>query len=576
MYTENKSRKKEANMTSRWNRGLPLVFMAVLTAIPHAGQSQTMSGLPENGIGDRAALTVVPATAATDAFAVALASEISMLNGSGAADIAAFYAANDYQPFWTAAESDRLTQLMSALDEAEAHGMPYLRYNADALALLSESTSPEDRPTLELAATRSYLRFAGDLTAGFLTPSAIDEEISLKPKRASGATLLSHLNTGGSVTDVLQQTEPSDPGYRQLMAEAARLRAVSGSTDDRTEVADGETLRIGDSGVRVLQLRQRMDELGYAAPADPGTEAIFDDGLHQAVAEFQSDNGLVDDGAAGRRTLAAANASAEQQLRQVLVNLERMRWMNHDLGNRRIMVNIPDYTAVLYEGDSITWQSRTVVGKSSDTRTPEFSDEMSYLVVNPTWHIPDSIATRVYLPKLRNDPTVLANSNMRLFTRSGVEINPRLVNFSQYTSANFPFRVKQNPSSANALGRVKFMFPNQFSIYLHDTPSRNLFAKDARAFSNGCIRLEQPVELAEVLLAGQFSDPDQAFDGWLAAKSERHVNLDRPVTVHILYRTAWADPDGTVRYRDDVYGRDAKVFEAMEAKGVRSNVAAAG
>ena len=203
-------------------------------------------------------------------------------------------------------------------------------------------------------------------------------------------------------------------------------------------------------------------------------------------------------------------------------------------------------------------------------------DSMTYMVVNPTWHIPDSIATRVYLPKLRKDPTVLARSNMRLFTRSGVEINPKLVNFNQYTAENFPFRVKQNPNSANALGRVKFMFPNQFSIYLHDTPHRELFVKDARAFSNGCIRLQEPIELAEVLLKGQVPDPQASIDGWLAAKSERYVYLDQPLPVYIMYRSAWADPDGTIQYRADIYGRDGEVFRALEAKGVSLPDAAQG
>jgi murein L,D-transpeptidase YcbB/YkuD len=193
---------------------------------------------------------------------------------------------------------------------------------------------------------------------------------------------------------------------------------------------------------------------------------------------------------------------------------------------------------------------------------------MTYFVVNPTWHIPDSIAKRVYLPKLKNDPNVLANGNMRLFTRAGTEINPRLVDFTQYTSGNFPFRVKQNPSSANALGRVKFMFPNQFSIYLHDTPAREYFTRDARAFSNGCIRLEEPLALAYILLQGQVPDPQAAFAGWQAGGSERHVNLERPIPVHIGYRTVFVDDGGEVRYRADIYGRDAKVFRALEGAGV--------
>jgi murein L,D-transpeptidase YcbB/YkuD len=190
------------------------------------------------------------------------------------------------------------------------------------------------------------------------------------------------------------------------------------------------------------------------------------------------------------------------------------------------------------------------------------------MVVNPSWHIPDSIAIRDYLPKLQRNPMVLKNQGIDLMTRSGTVINPKLVDFTQYTPENFPFRIKQRPSDDNALGQVKFMFPNRFSVYMHDTPHRELFPREVRAFSNGCIRLEKPRELAEILLAGQVPDPDASYDGWLATGKERHVDLRRPVPVHIVYRTAWFDEDGTAQYRADVYGRDAKLIEAMEAKGV--------
>ena len=199
------------------------------------------------------------------------------------------------------------------------------------------------------------------------------------------------------------------------------------------------------------------------------------------------------------------------------------------------------------------------------TETPEFSDEMTYMVVNPTWHIPNSIAIRDYLPKLQRDPMVLKRQNIRLLTRGGTEINPKLVDFRQYTPENFPFRIKQRPNDDNALGKVKFMFPNEFSIYLHDTPHKEYFARDVRAYSNGCIRVQKPDELAHLLLTGQVPDPAAAFDGWLAAKTERTVTLARSIPIHIVYRTVFFAPDGSVRYRPDVYGRDARVFEALEA-----------
>jgi murein L,D-transpeptidase YcbB/YkuD len=267
-------------------------------------------------------------------------------------------------------------------------------------------------------------------------------------------------------------------------------------------------------------------------------------------------------------TLSAINAPTATRLAQVVVNLERMRWMPHDLGERYLYVNIPDFTVRLIDGGETTWQSKVVVGKAHVTETPEFSGVVSYMVVNPTWHSPDSIAIRDYLPKLQRDPMVLKRQNIRLLTRGGTEINPKLVDFTQYTPENFPFRIKQRPNDDNALGQVKFMFPNEHSVYMHDTPHKELFPRDVRAFSNGCIRLEKPVELAEILLSGQVSDPSASYQEIVANKKERRVTLDRSIPVHIVYRSVWIDEGGEVRYRADVYGRDAQVLEALDAVGV--------
>ncbi|MEM8571651.1 MAG: L,D-transpeptidase family protein [Pseudomonadota bacterium] len=504
--------------------------------------------------------------------------------------IAEFYEARAGQPFWSAEDGVALRALTTAAGEAGAQGLPPARYSLEALEAAG------DNPVLqELAAMRAYLQLGGDLTAGIVRPSRIDEEISIRPERATAETLLAAL-TDQSVTDALRSLEPQDPDYRALMAEKARLSALSEAEGLGAPVPSGPSLRMGESSPRVAALRARLERLGYNTDpvgattllpvndetTESGTETTsiadtsFDEGLDAALKTFQRDQGLIDDGVAGRRTLAALNVSVADRIRNIDVNLERMRWMNIDLGARRIEVNIPDYSVEMIDDGDVVWSSRTVVGEVEETRTPEFSDEMTYFVVNPTWHIPDSIAMRDYLPQLRTDPQVLARKDMSLYTRSGVRIDPALVDFSQYTSESFPFRVKQNPSAANALGRVKFMFPNQYSIYLHDTPSRQYFNRDHRALSNGCIRLEKPLELAHVLLEGQVSDPVASFDGWLETKSERYVNLDRPVQVHLMYRTVFVDADGKIRYREDIYGRDAKVFSALEAQGVRLPDAAQG
>jgi murein L,D-transpeptidase YcbB/YkuD len=515
----------------------------------------------------------VPSAAqeAPEAFAGPVQTEIAAafaaLPETESAAIRAFYAARGHAPYWTADDGARGEALIAALAAAPEHGMPAERYGAERLEPLLAARSAEDVAQVELAAMRAYLAFAGDLSAGVVVPSRADDEISISPERPDPAALLARLDAAAPDA-VLAALEPRSAEYRALMAEKRRLEAAIATADAGGQVPSGPTLRQGDSGERVAALRIRLAELGHGAPADPGGEARFDAVLAAAVEAFQAERGLDSDGVVGARTLAALNAGPETRLRQVIVNLERLRWGDDAQPARRIHVNIPDFSVTLIEDGEVAYETRAVVGKAVETRTPEFMDTMTYFVVNPTWHIPDSIAARVYLPKLKRDPSVLTRSNMRLFTRSGTEIDPALVDFTQVTTGSFPFRIKQNPSTENALGRVKFMFPNQFAIYLHDTPARELFARGERAFSNGCVRLEDPLELAHLLLEGQVDDPVASFEGWLAAGSERYVTLERPIAVHLDYRTVWLDRAGKLRYREDISGRDARVFSALERAGV--------
>jgi len=515
---------------------------------------------------DTAPLQAVAAQSAS--LQADLAAAVAALPADESAAVRAFYAARDHAPYWTADGGARGRDLVSALAAAPEHAMPAGRYGAEPLERLLAAPSAGEAAQAELAAMRAYLAFAGDLSAGVVVPSRADPEISITPDRPAPAELLARLD-GVAPADALAALEPAGPAYRALMAEKRRLEAALATADGGMVVPSGPTLREGDSDPRVAALRQRLAELGHVLPdAAPGDATRFDAMLAAAVTAFQIDRGLDDDGIVGARTLEALNAGPEARLRQVAVNLERLRWGPDAQPARRIHVNIPDFSVTLIEDGAVIYETRAVVGKAVETRTPEFTDTMTYFVVNPTWHIPDSIAARVYLPKLKRDPGVLARSNMRLFTRSGTEIDPALVDFTQVTTGSFPFRIKQNPSAENALGRVKFMFPNQFAIYLHDTPTRELFARGERAFSNGCVRLADPLELAHVLLEGQVDDPAASFDTWLAAKAERYVTLDRPIAVHLDYRTVWLDRDGRLRYREDIYGRDARVFAALERAGV--------
>lgn len=546
-------------------RFFPVVLAAGL-ALPVMAEEPGVTLPPEAPA--TAALPEGPSLSAeATAFKAALQTELAPLDADDRAAIDGFYAARLYQPFWTDTGTRREPELVAALAGAGAQALPVDRYDPDGLAALFETRTAAPA-ALEVAASRAYLTFAHDVSGGIVRPNAVSPEyVDRKPVRPEPSALMARL-AAEPVAGILRSLEPKAPDYGRLKAEKARLEALAGTESWGPEVTDGETLHPGESDPRVAELRGRLARLGYVEPTGEVASPVFDDALVAAVETFQRDYGLNDDGVVGSLTLDAVNAPAETRLAQVAVNLERMRWMPKDLGARYLWVNIPDFTAHLIEDGRETWSSRVVVGKTGVTETPEFDGLMRTVVVNPTWHIPDSIAIRDYLPKLQKNPMVLKNQGIDLMTRGGTVINPKLVDFTQYTPENFPFRIKQRPSDDNALGQVKFLFPNHFSVYMHDTPHRELFARDVRAFSNGCIRLQKPVELAEALLQSQVPDVRAAYDSWRAAAKEKGVALEHTIPVHIVYRTVFFDDAGAVRFRPDVYGRDATVFSMMQKAGV--------
>ncbi|HCE69897.1 MAG TPA: murein L,D-transpeptidase, partial [Ruegeria sp.] len=326
----------------------------------------------------------------------------------------------------------------------------------------------------------------------------------------------------------------------------------------------GGKLAPGDGGPRVVALRNRLIAMGFM---DRSAVASYDGTLQKAVQAFQLAHGLEADGVAGDGTLDEINKSVADRLKSVIVALERERWLPRDRGERHILVNQTDFTAKIVDHGRVTFETRSVIGKNvSDRRSPEFSDEMEHMVINPSWYVPRSIITKEYLPKLRANPNAVRH--LEITDSRGRQVNRGAVDFSQFSSRSFPFAMRQPPGKSNALGLVKFMFPNKYNIYLHDTPQKDLFAREVRAYSHGCIRLAQPFEFAYALLALQEADPKSFFHNVLNTGRETKVDLERHVPVHIIYRTAVVDDRGQAGYRRDVYGRDAKIWEALSRAGV--------
>lgn len=504
-----------------------------------------------------------PALAAPEGFARALAGTL----GERDAVLAAFYRDRAYADLWTGPDdAARRGALLTALATAPLHGLPVARYDAAAFRLaLAAARTEADRARIEAGLTRAYLDFASDLAAGALRPGAVDSDIKRNPERPDRAALLAHAEVGAAeVAALLADLVPRQPHYARLMKEKIALEAELAAGIPLPAIS-AERLAMGDAGAEVVALRRRLRQLGYLGPS---ARQDFDRAMALAVQRFQTDMGLPVDGVVAGSTRAALNASAQDRLRSVVVALERLRWMGQaDLGQRHVWVNQPAFTVQIIDRGRAVFDSRVVIGKNSaQTRSPEFSDQMRFMVVNPSWSVPRSITTQEYLPLLRQDPGAV--SHLQLIDRNGREVPREGVDFAAYSASDFPFGLRQAPSDRNALGKVKFMFPNPHNIYLHDTPEKKLFGHEVRAYSHGCIRVGAPLDFAHALLSLQSDDPEGLFAAVLAGGQESRLDLDQPLPVHLVYFTAWPNARGVISYRADVYGRDARIFDALIEAGL--------
>ena len=479
--------------------------------------------------------------------------------------ISLFYFERNYEPFWIE-NRKRLESLSRSLSEAGSHGLPEFRYPLGELKEAIFEDDPTQKAKLELMATEAFLLFAQDISGGILKPNMIDANINVDPQRREASELLASLTEGFDVSSFFENLFPRSNEYEYLVGELRRMRDIlrNGSWGD--PVPSGTTLQVGMTHEHVPFLRKRLSKMGY--PVSQTNQRLFDEQLDASVKKFQEYHGLNPDGVFGKRSIEAINVSPKTRLVQVLVNLERMRWNNQDRGTEYVSVNQANFYAYFKSGNKKVWESRVVIGLPSN-QTAEFNDTMTHMVVNPTWHVPKSIAVDEYLPLIQKDSNFLVDNEMVLMVRgTDTIIDSSLIDMQAFTPDNFPFLIKQIPSNINALGMVKFMFPNKFSIYMHDTPMKELFFKDERTFSHGCIRLQEPFEFAYSLLRNQVVDPVNKFQEILKKEEETYINLSRNIPVYITYRTAFFDDFGQVHYRADVYGRDALVYMALADAGV--------
>ena len=490
-----------------------------------------------------------------------------------------FYQRRSYAPVWIneSGISPASRRLLRALRGADAEGLRSSDYHLFKIGAMLDRFDQSPPGTghaglrqlvdLELLLTDAFLVYGSHLVAGRVNPETIDPEWFANRRDVDMAEVLEQAISTDTVHETLESLRPSQRGYARLREALRSYRSIA-SEGGWPVVPPGPKMQKGDSGSRIALLRERLKVTGDLGGTETDNPEAFDVGLGEAVKHFQRRHGLDVDGVVGPATLSALNMSADERVHRIEINMERWRWLPQDLGRRHIIVDIANFELDVVEAEEEVMTMRAIVGRDY-RRTPVFSGKMSYIVLNPYWHVPPSLAVKDILPQVRKDPGYLAEKSMRVFEGWGAdtkEIDPDSLDWSAITGKNFNYRFRQDPGPVNSLGRVKFMFPNKFNVYLHDTPSRELFEKTARAFSSGCIRIEKPIELAEYVLRGDGKWNRDAILSAIDRLVEQTVQLPEPIPIHLLYWTAWADTAGTINFREDIYGRDKPLAQALAEK----------
>jgi murein L,D-transpeptidase YcbB/YkuD len=476
-----------------------------------------------------------------------------------------FYGAQGYRYLWRRGE--QVKDLEALAERSREHGLRPADFNAGAIGTMLgdgglSSLSGPSRVDAEILLSDSLLRIIHHLRYGKVDPKALDRSWN-HDDGPDSSRLVRDLGRALAADDlegeVLALWHPPD-FYNRLKDGLARYRALA-AAGGWAPVPEGRSLGVGMIDPRIPAIRERLRVTGDFTGGEPAAPRRYDDDLERAVKAFQERHTLGVDGIIGPATLAAMNVSAAERVGQIRANLERMRWVAGDLSGDYLLVDIAAQGVKLYRGGELIWASRAIVGRP-DRQTPVFRDRIEYLQFNPTWTVPPTILREDVLPEARQDPGAVREKGLEVVDRAGNRVEPESVDWS-LPHNNLPYQLRQPPGPKNALGQVKFMFPNRHSVYLHDTPNRSLFAKPRRAFSSGCVRVERPLELAELLL----DDPkwsQSRFESVLGAERPATVRLREPVPVILSYWTAEADADGLVRFREDIYGRDAAVLAALD------------
>jgi L,D-transpeptidase YcbB len=578
-------RSGERNVVHFAGKTVAVALLSLILLVTALGQGRLSAGVSADEL----------TNAIQSRLKTAEARNVTVSNGkvlSSPAELRKFYAHRGFRPAWIDQEGPWpiADSLLSALRKASRHGLHPEDYHLASIEDLfpgikwpffgRKSLSLEESTDFEFLLTDAFFLYASDLASGKMRGKKKKFQWFLRDRATPNLTeTLDEALESGQIQPVLESLAPISPSYIRLRTALLKYQEID-RRGGWPVIPDGVGLKKGDRGKRVALLRKRLNisgDLSRQGDYEDSREAdLFDDSLEQAVWAFQQRHGLIASGIVGSGTLEVLNVSAAQRVRQLEVNLERLRWMPEDLGDLLVLINIPEFRLRVLEDEKEVMSSRIVVGKYAQN-TPVFDSRISHFILNPYWYVPRSIAIEEVLPLARKYPEYFNWENMKVLSSSKKGstkiIPPWEIDWEKVTASNFRYQFRQDAGPKNPLGRIKFVFPNSFDVYLHDTPDRYLFDQAERNFSHGCIRLENTVDLAVTLLRGKSGTSKEQLISAMESGEMKSIRLPQAVEIDVLYFTAWVDADGAVQFRKDVYNYDAPLLNDLEKTAQGSETA---
>jgi murein L,D-transpeptidase YcbB/YkuD len=538
---------------------LPMALMALFFSAPLAhAQLNPLESVaemlnPENSILTQASITQ--------------ALEMGHLEGQKFYDVPgmkAFYEVRGYGFVWLGSSFMRQRKaeiLLSALEESWKHGLNPSSYRVNEIKVLMAEAKGADRFELDLILSDALVRYGRDLTGMRVAPKSIGQRSKYWRQPLRGIDILDNVADAVDTRGALVELAPEGALYQKLQGELVHLYKVKEQSVETPVISIRGIIRPGSSNKAILPIRERM---GFGADDAPQGAYYYDDQLAQAVMAFQVSQGVSSDGIIGPQTVKLMNITNEDRINQILVNLERLRWVEPNKPERYVMVNVPSATLWAVEDDKVRFEMPVVVGRKKRP-TNIFSSKITGIRFNPRWTVPPTIKRDDYLPKLREDPYYLTDRGIELIDKDNLTVDPGLINWEEQTWNEVnAMRMVQGSGASNPLGLVRVIMENPFNIYLHDTPSKSYFKRSNRALSSGCVRMSEPQKLADFVLEPNDNWSEERKERILAAGKERNIWAHKTLPVYILYQTVWLGEQGQIVYGHDLYGHDYKLLKELK------------